>query len=225
MEQVWLAFNDILLQKDPKVRRATFEGKRDDVETVLEWPQNITGQYTIYSYGKLLEIETDRRAAVETAFDTYGGVLDDAQRYVFQRGSWPTSYIIDRASISDQLMAAGCSGSVEAFANAIGSDKELLNFSGTMTTGMFYPISRGHAVYAAVPGGSWLLAGYTEEVIMYYDGTGELKEIEREKADARFLQAGYVFYTYQNKPASVQIAEAAAETAAVEAAAEAIPES
>ena len=200
-EQIWLTFVDILLQTDPEIFDAGYDSSKGSVETILEWPQTEQPAYFVYAYGKLQDMETDRKIAVQKAFDCYGGVLDKAQRYVWQRGSWPVTYRIDVERMSSTLLEAGSSGDVNAFANAIGRDMELVDLSGTMTTGMFYPISRGYPVFGMLPDGSSLLmVGYTEEAVLVWDAaSGSVREIKRTSADRQFKEAGYVFYTYEEK--------------------------
>ena len=202
-EQMWLTFEDIYLQTSPDVFTAGYDSKKGSVETVLEWSQKEQPAYYIYAYGKLQGMEVSRKAAVKKAFDCYGGVLDREQRNIWQRGSWPVTYKMDISKISSVILEAGSSGDPEAFERAIGRNYELVDLSGTMTTGMFYPISRGKPVMGMLPDGSSLLmVGYTEETIVVWDqGTGTVTELTREAADKQFSSAGYLFYTYEEKEA------------------------
>ena len=198
-EQIWISFPDIYLQTEPSIFEAGHDSNTSSIETILEWPQVEQPAYYIYAYGKLQEMEMSRKVAVHKAFDCYGGVLDRAQRYVWQRGSWPVTYRLDVASMSSTLLEAGSSGDVNAFREAIGSDYELVDLSGTMTTAMFYPISRGYPVFGKLPdGSSYLMVGYTEESVLVWDtAAGTIKEVSRVAVDKQFRKAGYVFYTYQ----------------------------
>ena len=200
-EQIWLTFSGILLQTDPDILSAVRADASGGVETVIEWPQPERAQYYIYGYGDLQDIETDLNAAVQKAWNCSGAVLDEAQRCLWQRGAWPVSYQIELDELPSTLLAAGVSGDLTAFEKAIGRDRALVDLSGTETTGMFYPISRGYPVFARMPdGSSQLLVGYTEEDIRCFDAaTGGVKEITRKNADSQFQKAGYVFYTYREK--------------------------
>ena len=200
-EQMWITFDGIYLQTDPEVFVAGLDTTKAGVETVLEWPQTEQPAYYIYAYGKLLDTEMSRKAAVKKAFDCYGGVLDSDQRYIWQRGSWPVTYRLDTNTMSPELLEAGSSGDPAAFEAAAGSRYELTDLSGTMTTAMFYWISRGCPVMGMLPNGSsYLMVGYTEDHVLVWDtAAGTVKEVTRAAADKQFGRAGYMFYTYEEK--------------------------
>ena len=202
-EQMWLTFADILLKTDPEVLTAGYSGERGEVQTILESPENEQEQYYIYGYGKLQDIETRRKTAIVKAYECAGAALDEKQRYIWQRYDWPVTYRIDLNTMTPGILNAGSSGDPAAFEAALDSGSELLDVSGTMTTGMFYWISRGRPVFGKIPdGGSYLLVGYDEDNVLVWDpATGGTQEIRRGKADKLFRQMGYVFYTYQEKQA------------------------
>ena len=200
-ETMRVSFPDTLLQSDPQVQEAAYNSRKGSIETILEWPQTLQRAYYIYANGKLQDIEVDRRVAVQKAYAIYGGVLDDGQRYIWQRGSWPISYKLDLDTMSSTLLEAGSSGDPERFEKAVGRDYEIVDLSGTETTGMFYVIARGYPVYAGLADGrSYLLVGYDEDNVLVWDQSkGSTRAIKRKSADKMFGQAGYVFYTYQER--------------------------
>ena len=235
-EQMWLTFSDILLRTDPDVSTASLGSVREGVETILELPETDEQQYYIYSYGKLQDIESARNVAIQKAYEVSGTVLDDRQRCIWQRYNWPTVYRIDLNSLTPELLAAGSSGSLQAFEAALPADKKLFDMTGVVTTGLFYPISRGCPVFVQlIDGTSYLLIGYTESDILYWDAAnGTTAEMERKKADAIFRRGKYRFYTWENREKEESEAETApdetateevpAETVSEEAPAETVPE-
>ena len=137
-EQMWLTFGDILLRTDPDVMSAIVGDVSEGVETILEWPESSEPQYYIYSYGKLYDVETVRNIAIRKAYDAAGTVLDDQQHCVWQRYNWPLTYRIDLNSLSPELLTAGATGDVQAFADALPSGKQLFDMTGVVTTGLFF---------------------------------------------------------------------------------------
>ena len=202
-EQIWLTFRDILLRTDPDITSAVIGNISEGVETILEWPEADVPQYYIYSYGKLYDVETVRNIAIQKAYDAAGTVLDDHQRCVWQRYNWPLIYRIDLNSLSPLLLSAAATGDVQTFADALPPGKQLFDMTGVVTTGLFYPISRGCPVFVKLADGtSYLIVGYTEDDIIYWDAAaGTTAEISRSKADPIYRRGGYTFYTWENTPA------------------------
>ena len=199
-EQMWLTFGDILLRTDPDVMSAIVGDVSEGVETILEWPESDVPQYYIYSYGKLADVETVRNIAIRKAYEAAGTVLDDQQHCVWQRYNWPTTYRIDLNSLSPELLAAGATGDLQAFADALPQGKQLFDMTGVVTTGLFYKLSRGCPVFVKLADGtSYVIVGYTEDDIIYWDAAaGTTAEISRSKADAIYKRGGYTFYSWEN---------------------------
>ncbi len=212
-EQMWLTFGDILLRTDPDIVEAVIGDVSEGVETILEWPEADVPQYYIYSAGRLYDIETVRNIAIQKAYDSAGTVLDDRQRCVWQRYNWPLVYRIDLNSLSPLLLAAASSGDVETFKNALPPGKKLFDMTGVVTTGLFYPLSRGCPVFVKLADGtSYLIVGYTEDDIIYWDAeAGTTAEIARSKADAIYRRGKYTFYTWEDEEQALAEAAAPAE--------------
>ena len=224
-EQMWLTFNDILLRTDPNIQAATIGIVSDGIETILEVPESDVPQYYIYSYGKLYDVETVRNVAIQEAYDAAGTVLDDRQNCVWQRYNWPLTYRIDLNSLSPELLVAGATADVQAFANAMPPDKQLFDMSGVMTTGLFFKISRGCPVMVKLADGtSYVIVGYTEENIIYWDAeAGTTAEISRTKADPIYRRGGYAFYTWENRDTNTGEEIVEPQNGDAEAPAEAVP--
>ena len=216
-EQMWLTFGDILLRTDPDIVEAVVGDVSEGVETILEWPEADVPQYYIYSAGRLYDIETVRNIAIQKAYESAGTVLDDRQRCVWQRYNWPLVYRIDPNSLSPLLLAAASSGDVETFKNALPPGKKLFDMTGVVTTGLFYPLSRGCPVFVKLADGtSYLIVGYTEDDIIYWDAeAGTTAEIARSKADAIYRRGKYTFYTWEDEEQAPAEAVASAEEAPV----------
>ncbi|MGO5314386.1 hypothetical protein ACTQ1O_08310 [Bilifractor sp. LCP21S3_A7] len=165
-------------------------------ETILEWPETDQNLYSVYGFGTLQGIYSSVNRAIAAADGVSGLVLDSAQRYVWVRGDWPSSYTIDTATIPEGFLELAYDS--DALGNLLGSGYTVLNLSGCTREELYYQLSKGYPVLARVSDSSvYYVIGYDEYNIWIYDKTsGKAKAVATDDADALFKKNSYQFLSY-----------------------------
>lgn len=165
-------------------------------ETILEWPESDQKRYSVYGFGGLQGIYRSARQAIVAADAVSGFVLDGAQRYLWVRGDWPSSYTIDTASLPEGFL--NLSFDSKGLRDLLGSDYTVLNLSGCSREELYYQIAKGYPVIAKISEGSvYYVIGYDEYNIWIYDKkSGAAKAVATDDADVIFKKNAYQFLSY-----------------------------
>ncbi|MGI6055827.1 MAG: hypothetical protein ACOYBD_02400 [Bilifractor sp.] len=165
-------------------------------ETILEWPESDQNRYSVYGFGTLQGIYSSVNRAIIAADAVSGLVLDSAQRYVWVRGDWPSSYTIDTAALPKGFSDLAFDS--DALGDLLGSGYTVLNLSGCTREELYYQISKGYPVIAKVSDSSvYYVIGYDSYNIWIYDKTsGKAKAVATDDADALFQKNSYQFLSY-----------------------------
>ena len=183
-----------------KERTSDLRDKTDRMIVRLTVPESDGERYYIYAGGTLSDIETDTNAALRSADQSGGVVLDNEQRYVYERGNWMNDITIDVSILPQTLLDP--QPDAAALQQAIGDDYTILNYSGCSTTSIRYQISRGYPVVAKFSETkNVLIVGYDIfDNLWYYDPeTKKVTAIGKNDSVAQFGGQGDIFLSYYKK--------------------------
>jgi hypothetical protein len=183
-----------------KERTSDLRDKTDRMNVRLTVPESSGERYYIYAGGTLTDIETDTNAALRSADASGGVVLDNEQRYVYERGNWMNDITIDVSTLPQELLDPKLD--VSAIQTAVGDDYTILNYSGCSTTSIRYQISRGYPVVAKFSDTKTvLIVGYDIfDNLWYYDPeTKQVTAIGKNDSATQFDSQGDIFLSYYKK--------------------------
>jgi hypothetical protein len=194
-EKMTMAFPNLYAKVDLSPAYAELLYRKTGDETAFEWPEIESERYYVYSQGELLGIFDRANTAVNTADVANGFVLNGAQQYIWERGDWPATYMIDTGSLPQGIWDLPFEE--KNLAQLIGGNYMTLNLSSVTQDSMDYYISRGYPVLGYARGQVYLITGYDRDNIWVYDRTtGEAKAIASDDSRAMFLADGFRFLTY-----------------------------
>ncbi len=183
-----------------KERTSELRDKTDRLNVRLTVPESSGERYYIYAGGTLADIETDTNAALQSADESGGVVLDGEQRYVYERGNWMNDITLDVNTLPQALLDPKLDAA--AIQEAVGDDCTVLNYSGCSTTSIRYQISRGYPVVAKFSETkNVLIVGYDIfDNLWYYDPeTKKVTAIGKNDSAAQFGSQGDIFLSYYKK--------------------------
>lgn len=181
-------------------RDSQLRDKKDKLNVALAVPESSEERYFVYANGTLTDIESDSNAALRVADEAGGVVLNQQQKYVYERGNWMSDFTIDINDIPSALLNPTLDAN--AIQQAVGDDYSILNYSGCSTTSIRYQISRGYAVVAKYSDTKTvLIVGYDiYDNLWYYDPeTQEVTAIGKNDSAALFDGQGDIFISYYKK--------------------------
>lgn len=165
-------------------------------QTLLAMPQEADKMYYVYAKGGLVEIYSRVNLAIDTADSLVGTVLNKEQQYVWERGNYKESVLLDTSLLPKALLEAPIGDN--QMAEAVGEEYDVWNLSECTLSDMKYQISSGYPVCA-----KWsetqnvLIIGYDQFNIWIYDKlTGEPKAVAFEDAEAACEASKNIFYSY-----------------------------
>ncbi|MCI1305541.1 MAG: hypothetical protein LKG40_04870 [Lachnospiraceae bacterium] len=183
-----------------KERTSELRDKTDRLNVRLTVPESSGERYYIYAGGTLADIETDTNAALQSADESGGVVLDGEQRYVYERGNWMNDITLDVNTLPQALLDPKLDAA--AIQEAVGDDCTVLNYSGCSTTSIRYQISRGYPVVAKFSETkNVLIVGHDIfDNLWYYDPeTKKVTAIGKNDSAAQFGSQGDIFLSYYKK--------------------------
>ena len=194
--QVVLPF-EVSMKAGSHTRNAELVVSDEKTNVVLDVPESKDEQYFVYASGQLTDIVHDTNAALKTADDRRGIVVDSAQKYVYERGNWSGGNMLDLEKIPQDLLVPPMDAA--AIQEIIGDEYAVLNYSGCSVESIRYQLSRGYAVAAKLSGKQdVLLVGYDIfDNLWYYDPEKkEAKAIGSDDAAEKFGKQGNLFVSY-----------------------------
>ena len=159
--------------------------------------ENTKERYFVYAAGGLYGIYDRLNTAIETADDQVGVVLNYTQQYVWERGNYKESAMIDTESLPKALLKAPIDE--EKLQNAVGEGYQIWNLSGCSLSSIRYQIDNGYPVCAKWSGSETvLIIGYDnyENIWIYDRETKEPRAIAEEEAQEAFGSNGNIFISY-----------------------------
>ncbi len=155
-----------------------------------------SGRYHMYAKGGLADVYQNINQAIINADHEAGVVLDEKQRYAWERGNSPEKAMIETNKIPSGLLKA--TTDIGEFAKALPEGYEVWDLTGCPTDTIKYRLSRGFAVSAVFEGGNdVLITGYDQYNYWFYDNTtGEVYAVASDDAAAAFENQGNVFVSY-----------------------------
>ena len=171
-------------------------------ELTMELPDISDGSYYVYGKGELLDIFTSLSEAIELADEQVGTVLNGKQQYVWERGNWGSSAMLE----AEQLPEVIRQGSLDtaAVSQALGEKYTVLNLTGCSLESLYYQLSHGCPVVAKRAGAAAaVIVGYDiyDNIWIYDPSSQEVTPLAFEDAQAQFEAGGNVFVSYQENPA------------------------
>lgn len=165
-------------------------------ETVLEWPPLDEKSFYVYGGGTLLSVTADSASAVSLADSENGFVLNSAQQYIYERGNWNTTAMLDTDSIPSGLIGAQLDA--QQVQETLGDGYEVLNLTGSEEDVLKYYLNQGYPVLAQGSDGVWLIVGYDTENFWIYDATADNKKkaIATDDTTKAFAETGNKYLTY-----------------------------
>jgi len=165
-------------------------------QTALAKPEQSDKIFYVYSRGSLEGIYSKVNLAIEAADRGVGTVLNELQQYVWERGNYKESVMLDISHLPKALLDAPLGD--RNMEKAVGEDRDVWNLSECSLSSMKYQISCGYPVCAKwTDDSSVLITGYDQFNIWIYDkAAGEPKAVAFEDAEAACEAAGNIFYSY-----------------------------
>ena len=171
-------------------------------ELNMEIPAAEGDSYYVYGQGKLLDIFTSLNEAVHLADSQVGTVLNERQQYVWERGNWGSSAMLDPEQLPEVILQGTVDA--EAVSRALGADYRVLNLTGCSLESLYYQLSHGYPVVAQRAGAAAaVIVGYDiyDNIWICDPATREVTPLAFEDAQAQFEAGGNVFISYQENPA------------------------
>ena len=180
----------------PLVSYAKLRTASSDVTVDLpESGENTDEKYRVYGNGGLIEITFDPAKAVIKADENLGVVLDDENRYIFERANKHTKAELSNEDIPEVML----SGSLDVNKLREGAEGiRIIDLSGCTLAQVLYEVSQGSVVRARTEnGGTALIVGYDSyNTLLYNAATGEHYYYGINDSTALFQGGGNVFVTY-----------------------------
>lgn len=196
-QQMRLPF-DVASKIRDRVRTSELMEKTGALNVTLQIPETDARRYYIYAGGELVNIERDVNAALVEADRLRGVVLDEHQRYLYERGNWRNTLTLKLNALPQGLLTPTLDAA--ELQNIVGEEYELLNYTGCSTESIRYQINQGYAVVARyAPDKTVLILGYDIfDNIWYYDPeTLGITAIGKNDGAALFGEQGNVFMSYR----------------------------
>ena len=169
-------------------------------ETVLEWPPAEDRLFYVYTDGQLVSVTASSAKAIALADSENGFVLNSAQQYVYERGNWNTTAMLDVDRISSGLLSAPLDA--QKFQEAVGDGYEVINLTGSEEDVLKYYLNKGYPVVAQGSGAVWLIVGYDTENFWIYDASADkkVKAIATDDTTKAFEETGKKYLTCVSAP-------------------------
>ena len=169
------------------------DGKETVAETVHVAPEG----YRVYGNGQLQTVTDSAAEAVQLADSCVGVVLNQQQAYIWERGNYASSAMLDPASLPAELLSAPADA--DALQKILGSNAEILNLSGCELDTLYYFLDHGSAVVAELSEDTTvLMVGYDIYNVWFCNpDTLETYAMAKEDAEAAFAAMKKIFYTYK----------------------------
>lgn len=199
-EQVTLVFPQADQTENLESGYAELLTAENGSETVLEWPPAEEKLYYVYTDGQLVSVTASSASAVALADSGNGFVLNSAQQYVYERGNWNTTAMLDVDRISSGLLSAPLD--VQKFQEAVGDGYEVINLTGSEEDVLKYYLNKGYPVVAQGSGAVWLIVGYDTENFWIYDASADnkVKAIATDDTTKAFEDTGKKYLTCVSVP-------------------------
>lgn len=190
-------------------------------DTTLRLQENIDthNKYYIYAHGTITCAMNDPAAAIITANDQMGVVLDNNSRLIWERGGKFLSKSV--SGITPAYVEAGVTSigacicmllqtnQITVLASQVSTNKSItriiekyvntpVNLTGCTLDEVLYFVSSGHPVIAMKNSSdAVLITEYTETTVTYIDPTSmTIFKVSLSNAEDMFKDAGYVFVSY-----------------------------
>ena len=175
----------------------------DVTAAVPDGEPNTDEKYYVYGNGGLIEVTMKCADAVKLADENLGTVLDDENRYVFERANTQTKNEIANEDIPPAMLL-GTLDTREMRQNAEGI--RIIDLSGCTLAEVLYEVSRGSVVRGRTEdGGSALIVGYDRfNTLLYNEETGEHYYYGINDSTALFQAGGNVFVSYLENKATMK---------------------
>lgn len=165
----------------------------------IEEKEHTEELYYVYAKGRLDSIYENANTAIVRANELFGVVVDQNQRYIWERGNKKTAaeYTLD------QVPACIQSGKMDiAYLQEQLPDKQVLDLTGCDIESVQYFISEGNVLLADTGEGVRIVLGYDQwgNVRLYEPGAEESYLISDEDALELFEESGNVFIGFLDKP-------------------------
>lgn len=170
-------------------------------ELTMELPESGSENYYVYGKGRLLDIFTSLNEAIGLADEQVGTVLNEKQQYVWERGTWGSSAMLDENQLPDVILQGTLDA--DALGQALGENYTVLNLTGCSLESLYYQLSHGYPVVAQRAGAAAaVIIGYDiyDNIWIYDPGTQSVSALAFEDAQAQFEAGGNIFISYQENP-------------------------
>lgn len=152
--------------------------------------------YYVYANGKLDSIYSNANAAVKRADEMLGVVVDNHQKYVWERGNKEDEMELDLAKVP-AIMKSG-EMDLAKLKQALG-DKTVLDLSGCTLDMVLYYVSHGYPVMVQTSEGVRIMVGYDNfNTILLKPGEEESYYYPSDDSKELFEKSGNIFITYIN---------------------------
>lgn len=199
-EQVTLVFPQSEQTENLQSGYAELLTAENGSETVLEWPPAEDKLFYVYTDGQLVSVTASSANAIVLADSENGFVLNSAQQYVYERGNWNTTAMLDVDRISSGLLSAPLDAG--KFQEAVGDGYEVINLTGSEEDVLKYYLNKGYPVVAQGSGAVWLIVGYDTENFWIYDASADkkVKAIATDDTTKAFEETGKKYLTCVSAP-------------------------
>ncbi|WP_070043080.1 hypothetical protein [Robinsoniella peoriensis] len=182
--------------KTPQVvrsRQVVPEGNHTVSVKAKEKSENL---YYVYAYGKLDSIYANANAAIRRADEMLGVVVDNRQKYVWERGNKEDEMELDITKVPE-IMKNG-EMDVAKLKQSL-SDKTVLDLSGCTLEMVLYYVSHGYPVLVQTSEGVRVMVGYDNyNTILLKPGEEESYYYPSDDSKELFEKSGNIFITYIN---------------------------
>ncbi|MDO4343969.1 MAG: hypothetical protein Q4C50_04105 [Eubacteriales bacterium] len=186
-------------QRTPQVVRSRMIVHEDERRVSIEAKEHNEELYYVYAKGKLDSIFENANTAIVRANEQFGVVVDQNQRYIWERGN--------KANIAEltmeQIPQCILSGTMDIdYLQEQLPDKWVLDLTGCDMDSVLYFISEGNAVLADTVDGVRILMGYDQwgNVRFYQPGAEESYLLSDVDSLELFEKSGNVFIGFLDKP-------------------------
>ena len=166
----------------------------------MELPEDSQEKYYVYGKGKLLGIYMDLGEAINLADEQVGIVLNQRQQYVWERGNWGNSSMLEASDLPEIIRQGTLD--TEAIQNALGEEYSVVNLTGCSLESLYYQLSHRYPVLARQSESSVaVIVGYDiyDNIWIYDPASQAVSALAWEDAEARFASCGNVFLSYQKR--------------------------
>lgn len=169
-------------------------------EVAMEFPEDSQEKYYVYGKGKLLGIYMDLGEAINLADEQVGTVLNQRQQYVWERGNWGNSSMLEASDLPEIIRQGTLD--TDAIQNALGEEYSVVNLTGCSLESLYYQLSHRYPVLARQSESSVaVIVGYDiyDNIWIYDPASQAVSALAWEDAEARFASCGNVFLSYQKR--------------------------